>query len=69
MPQEFEYTVSRIDWDSYGVDLDDISRLLNAYAKRGWEYLETVVPHTGGPVTVFRRDLNNRPPGPPPARR
>jgi hypothetical protein len=58
MEQEFEYTIRQLDWSSVGLDEDEeVQRLLNAYAARGWEYLHTVVPHTGAPVTVFRRRL------------
>ncbi len=53
--REFEYTVRRLDWDSVRIDPEEIPRVLNAFAARGWEYLETVTPHTGAPVTVFRR--------------
>lgn len=54
---EFEYAIRRLDWDSARFEADEITRLLNAYEARGWQYLETVTPHTGGPVTVFRRRL------------
>lgn len=57
MKHDFEYTTRKLDWDRYGEELEDVSELLNAYARRGWEYVETVVPHTGPPVTVFRRRL------------
>jgi hypothetical protein len=52
---EYEYTIAQFDWDAARFDPDELEGGLNAYAARGWEYVHTIVPHTGRPVTVWRR--------------
>ena len=57
MDRTYEYTAHIIDWDSASIDRTEVIEALNHYTQDGWEYVQTVTPHTGRPVSVFRRAL------------
>ena len=57
MERGYEYTVHMIDWASASIERDEVIQALNHFSQDGWEYLHTVVPSTGRPVSIFRRPL------------